>query len=478
MGPTRHPDHTTLLAHEVGGLQPEGDLRVALLYPNSYAVAMASLGFQAVWARLNAIPNVACERVVWSPDEPPAGVLKSLETGRPLDQFELIAVSISDELDLGNLALALRDGRVAPLRSERDELAPPVVAGGPLTQSNPRPLAAFADVVVNGDSEGLLDALVRPAETAPNRASYLAELDSLEGLYIPARDGDDPPPARHAVQADRPAYSQVWTPYSALPDMFLVEVSRGCSRRCAFCLSASTDTPERRFDREAIWERVPAEAPRVGFVGAAVTDHPALRELLARTVARGQGVGVSSLRADRLDGELVRLLVEGGMRTLTVASDATSERLRRSIRKGISEDHLRHAAELAREHFAGSLKLYVIVGLPDETDEDVEECIALCRELATRVRLVVNVNPFVPKLGTPLAGAVMASQATLEARIRRLRRGLGGAATVRALSPRWAWVQWLLSRGGEAEGVAACRAALAGGRFADWKRALAEREAS
>lgn len=468
---------------------PAGDagVRVALLYPSTYDVALASLGFQAVWAALDALPGVRCERVVL-----PAGGddalrpngrgarLGSLESGRALADFDLVGVSVTDELDLGRLALALEAGGLAALADERPPDAPPVLAGGPLTQSNPLPLAAFADAVVIGDAEGLLAPLVEAARAAPDRAAFAAAVAAaaLPGVLVPAVHGDALPPANVCSDAALPAAARVWTPHAALPDMFLVEISRGCPRRCAFCLSRRALRPERRVPVERVWERVPAAAPRIGFVGSAVSDHPGLPTLLERAVARGQGVGLSSVRADRVDDALLELLVRGGLRTLTVAADALSERLRASVHKGVREEHLVRAAELARARRLPGLKLYTLVGLPGEEDADLDEWLALCERLRAQVRLTVSVNPFVPKRGTPLEDAPLAPLPVLERRLTRLTRALARAGVqVRALSPKWAWVQWRLSHGGRELGRAARAAARAGGGFAAWRRALEGTEA-
>ncbi len=458
---------------------------VALLFPNRYPVAMSSLGYQSLWARLATIEGVAVERVVvdtpFAPGVPPASHERpvSLETGRPLSDFDLIAVSISDESDLANLAVTLAAAGLSPLAAERPATAPPVLAGGPLAASNPRPLGAFADAVLCGDSEGLLVPLIETALAAGDRGALAEALMSeptladCGALYLPEQDGDDAPAPRVVGSDSLPAAARVWTPHSALAEMFLVEASRGCSRGCTFCAGGRACGGERRAPAARVLARIPAEAPRVGFVGAAVSDHPELKAMLAQVVARGRGVGVSSVRADRLDDELVRLLVAGGARTLTVAADALSERLRGRIRKGITAAQLEHAAVLAARHKIKTLKLYALVGLPGEREDELQEFLDLCAVLRREVRLVVALNPFVPKRLTVLADEPMADQKTLRRRIERLSRGLRQTGVeLRALSPRWAFVQWRLSQGGRGSGSAVWQAIQAGGRYADWRRAL------
>jgi radical SAM superfamily enzyme YgiQ (UPF0313 family) len=229
----------------------------------------------------------------------------------------------------------------------------------------------------------------------------------------------------------------------------------------------------REPDVEAVLAAIPDTAPRVGFVGAAVSEYRGIREVLRLVVARGQGVGISSLRADRLDMELVDLLASGGYRTMTVASDAPSQRQRDRMAKALRTRHLLEAARLGRRAGMTRLKLYVIVGLPGETEEDVSELVALSRELAGILPLALGVSPLVPKLHTPLGDAAFAGIGPLDATLGRLKRELAGVAELRSTSARWAWVEYRMSQGGQDAGLAAMRAWQAGGGFAAWKRELA-----
>jgi radical SAM superfamily enzyme YgiQ (UPF0313 family) len=228
----------------------------------------------------------------------------------------------------------------------------------------------------------------------------------------------------------------------------------------------------RESDPRRLLDVVPEWAPRVGFVGAAVSDYAHIKEVLAEAIARGKGVGVSSLRADRLDDELVSLLSAGGYRTLTVASDAPSERQRSKLMKGIRERHLLRAAELARQVGFRVLKVYVIVGLPGETTDDVDELIDFGRRVSAITPLALTLSPFVPKLHTPLASAPFAGMRAVDGTLDRVRKGLRGIADVRAASSRWAWVEYRLSQGGQDAGLAVLDAYRNGGGFAAWKRAF------
>ena len=211
-----------------------------------------------------------------------------------------------------------------------------------------------------------------------------------------------------------------------------------------------------------------------GLVGAAVSDHPKIVEIVRTLAERGCEVGLSSLRPDRLTDDFVGALKLGGYRTLTTAMDGTSERVRESLERRARVRHLERAAELARKHGMARLKLYLMVGVPGETDADIDECVEFVTALSKVNPIALGIAPFCPKRNTPLADAEFAGIEVVEARLERLRKGLRGRAEIRATSARWAWVEAVLAKGGDAEGRAVLEAARAGGNFRAWQRAFAK----
>jgi radical SAM superfamily enzyme YgiQ (UPF0313 family) len=255
--------------------------------------------------------------------------------------------------------------------------------------------------------------------------------------------------------------------------MFLIEPERGCSRGCTYCvMRRTTNGGMRLVPPERVVSLIPDHARRVGLVGAAVTDHPGIKTIVRALVENGREVGISSLRADRLDDELVGLLCRGGYRTLTTASDGASSQLRAAIERHTEERHLRAAAELVRKHGLERLKLYEMIGLPGETLEDIDELVRFSLELARIAPLSLAISPFVAKHNTPLDGSPFEPIPSLERKLARLRAGVKDKVEIRAVSTRWAWVEYKLSQGTETEGLAALEAWRAGGTFAAWKRAL------
>ena len=471
------------LADEVGTIDKQAELPFALCYPSPYAVGMSSLGFQTIYRGLNALPGVAAERA-FLPDDARAAresgePLRTYESMRPVGDFPVVAFSLAYELELGGLADCL-DMAGIPLfadeRAARPERHPLVVIGGPLTFSNPVPAAPYADVLLLGEAEETIVELVDAIRSSSSRAALLETLAARPGFYVPPVHGERPPAVAAADDTLLPAHSQIRTPHTELSDMFLIEPERGCHRGCTYCvMRRSTNGGMRLVAPAKVASLIPSDVRRVGLVGAAVTDHPGLPEILRHIVDGGREVGISSLRADRLNDEIVGLLKRGGYRTLTTAADGASERMRDIIQRKTKERHLLRAAELSRQHGMSQFKLYMMIGVPGETDADIDELGRFSQELAKAARKVVlGIAPFVAKRKTPLDGSAFEAIDVLDDRLARLRRAVQGRVTLRPTSPKWAWVEYRLAQGGFAAGRAAARAARAGGRFADWKAALAE----
>jgi radical SAM superfamily enzyme YgiQ (UPF0313 family) len=469
------------LAAEQGTIFAQAELPIALVYPSPYHVGMSSLGFQTIYRELNALPGVAAERAFLPDDVADARArhesLCSYESNRPVADFSIVAFSLSYELELAGLVSCLDLAGIPALSSERDVPGrrwPLVVVGGPLTFSNPVPAGPMADVIVMGEAEDAVATLVQAFRDSPDKRALLESLAKLPGFFVPAIHGERPPAVLAASNARLPAYSQIVTPHTELSDMFLIEAARGCSRTCTYCvMRRSTNGGMRKVEPDQILPKIPDHARRVGLVGAAVTDHPRLPAILRALIDSGRSIGVSSLRADRLDDELVGLLAAGGYRTLTTASDGASQHMRDVIKRGTSEENLRNAARLCRAHNMAALKLYMILGLPGETMDDIDDLIRFAKELAgIAPRLIITAASFVAKRNTPLDRSPFEDIAVLEARLARLRTALRGHVKLSGDSPKWAWVEYRLAQGGFAEGLAALAAARAGGGFAAWKSAL------
>lgn len=464
-------------------------LRMSLCYPSPYNVAMSSLGYLQVHRLSNARPGTRCERAVL-PDSEDLELhrrtrtpLLTLESQRPAGDAHVIGVSHAYELELVGLVYLFELMGMAPLAKDRSAQDPLVVIGGPITFSNPLPTSAFADIVLLGEAEYTLSVLLDKLEENPDaargdaaaRSRMLQEMAQVPGVFVPEIHGSYLPAVGQAPDDLLPAVSEIRTPHTELSNMVLIEPERGCHRGCTFCVMRRTTNGGMRWlEPERVLSLVPEDAPKVGLVGAAVTDHPRIKTILRGFVdERKMRLGISSLRADRLDDEFVGLLARGGYRSMTVALDAASVRLRVSIEKNIKDRHIEAATEMAKAHGMRHLKLYCIIGLPGETQEDLEELVQFMLQLRKTLPVVLGVSPFVPKFHTPLAAAPFAGTKTIDRNIKWLKRRLAGnGIKLRGPGARESWVEYRLAQGGPEHALAAINAAAAGGSLAHWKQAL------
>ena len=477
---TREARMRLRLGDEIGRLDKQAPFTVALTYPSPYGAAMSSLGYQRIYRAIMETSGMACERVMLD-DEAETNLAVqqrpiSIESLRPLDEFPVIAASIAYEIEIGGFVRMLDAAGIPPLRWERDAKEHPfVLAGGPLTFSNPLPLAPFCDAVIIGEAEVITVEVLRILESTPAHADRLAALAKIPHVFVPEHHGAVLPTVAKVPDEMIPAYAAIRSPHMVLSNMFLIETERGCSRRCTYCvMRRSTNGGMRLASMERILELIPKDAKRVGLVGAAVSDHPRIVDIVNTLTDQGREVGLSSLRPDRLKDEFVGALARAGYRTLTTAMDGPSEKMREMLERKAKEKNLVKCAELARLHGMHCLKLYLMIGLPGETDDDIDECARFTTELSKIVPIALGIAPFCAKRNTPMDGAGFAGIAVVEKRLERLKRGLRGRADVRSTSAKWAWVEYILAQGGPDEGLAVLEAVRDGGNFAAYKRAFSK----
>jgi radical SAM superfamily enzyme YgiQ (UPF0313 family) len=477
------------LAKEQGAIVKEwgGRLPVALIYPNTYAVGMSGLGFQTIYGQLNAFPDVVCERCFSEPvpgDRPPI----SQETQRPLSDFAVLAFSVTYELDYWHVVSVLRAAGLPLLAAQRDDRHPLVIGGGPAVTGNPEPVAELFDAIVIGESEPVLPGLFQAIEDGlqGDKSVLLQTLALLPGVYVPSLPSSDginkhsKQPVIRQYAPDLEAFathSVVLTRATEFGDMYLLEAARGCGHGCRFCMARSITGPVRERSVEVLLAQAKqglAFRRKIGLVGAATSDYGHMTELVAGLRAMGASIGVSSLRADSLNAGLLAALVASGTRTVTLAPEAGSQRMRQRIGKGLNEEDLRRAAELCRAQRVPEVKLYFMVGLPGETDDDVAAIASLGQEMAgwSGAKVTVSVGPFVPKAQTPFQRQAMLDKESLEERLRALRQACRQVGlSFRAEGPEWAAAQGVLARGDRR--LAAVLLGMKANTLAEWARSLA-----
>lgn len=468
----------SLLAGEQGTIfaSPGSRLRLLLAYPNTYRVGMSNLGFQAVYYLLNQLPGVSCERA-FLPEGP--GRLISLETQTPAGDFDVIGFSLPYELDCLNVLKMLRAAGI-PLRAEQREAGPLVLAGGAWVSYNPLPLAEIADAFVIGEAETALAPLAQALAGRPKREDALRRLTEVPGVWVPSPASRAPHPATRVYPPhldDWPTCSRVLTRETEFGDLFLIELSRGCGRGCRFCVADYCYRPPRRRSLECLLDQARQGLrfrETIGLVAAAVSDYPAVEELVAEIRGMGGRISVSSLRADSLTPALVKALAESGVRTLTLAPEAGSDRLRQVLHKGIAEESYLEACRQAAALGIPQIKLYFMLGIPGEDEQDVAAIVALAervRRLGVE-RLSLSVSCLVPKPGTPFERIAMETPSSLDRKQRLLRKLVAGKADISFESPRWSLIQGALARGDRRLGGVMIAALEGGESFRAWKEAF------
>ncbi len=506
-----------ILSKEVGYVsKPHGGrLRVALAFPNTYFVAMSNLGFQTVYTLFNAEDDIVCERVFLPPKTELAAQLASgtplltLESQTPVGDFDVFAFSVSFEWDYTNVLTLLRLAGLKPRAETRTHRDPLVMIGGAVTFVNPEPLALFADVIAAGEGEALIPPLVTAFKAASDRGDLLRRLSAVRGFYVPSfyevryredgtidafvpKPGTDAPAtvkkaALRTTDAVDPPATTIFTPETEFGSRFLVEIVRGCANLCRFCWAGYNYLPVRAFPKDRILqlaENARRHSDRVGLVSIALCDHPEIEEILTRLVEMGYSISPASLRLDDLTPTILRLLRESGERTITIAPETGSDRLRRVINKTITNEEILAAAEMIFATGFENLKLYYMIALPTETDDDlvaIRDLTLQLRETMMRHakgrghvgRIVGSVNPLVPKPGTAYQWLPMEDDKSIERKIQRMRSLTAGIDNVyfNIKSERHSFYQALLSLGDRRVAPAIEAAERNGG---NWRAAVAE----
>jgi radical SAM family uncharacterized protein len=486
---------------------------MALVYPNTYHVGMSNLGLHIIYEQVNSRGDTACERLflpekkILDEYQRTNTPLMSLENRLPLYEFPLIAFAVSFEMDYFNLLTMLLAGKVPVLAAKRQEGDPLVIIGGPCATFNPEPLADFVDACIIGEGEEVihefLDCYYAALAQGLPREEMLLRLAQVEGVYVPlfyqpvyAADGsieryeprEDVPRKinrRYVKDLGRwPGQTVIMTADTEFKGMYLIEVARGCGRHCRFCMAGYCFRNPRVRSLAQIAEGI-TKAKRlgakvVGLMGAAISDYPEIDKLCNLILDQGLTMSVASLRADSLTVSLVEALAVSGQKTITLAPEAGSERLRQVINKQISDEHIFEAIATASTAGIRHVRLYIMIGLPGESEQDIAAIVAMAEQvkrhmdsLGNKGILTLSINPFIPKPFTPFQWLPMASQAEVSSKLKYIQAALRKIRGIEVLieQPKEAYIQSVLARGDRKLGQVLL-AAMAQGGVKAWKQAL------
>lgn len=478
-------------------INPHAEQKVAIVYPNTYFVGMSNLGLHIIYEEINLHPSSVCERI-FLPEKKELDVydktktpLMSVETQRPMHQFDVVAFDVTFEMDYFHIPLMLRYGRVPVMSEDRTGFDPIVIAGGPCATFNPEPFADFIDAFIIGEGEGIVTAVLerirKGRENGESREETISALAQIDGVYVPVlytpqyddnkrfvgydiAEGAPKIIRRHFEPLTSGGETVIATNFTEFGAMYIIEVARGCGRHCRFCMAGYCFRVPRVRPLDILKEgvdRAEKLGKKVGLMGAAISDYPEVDELVTYIRSKDMRYSCASLRADSLTQAVVDGLAESGQKTITIAPETGSERLRRVINKGISEENLRTAAQLSAKSGIQHMRLYIMIGLPTETDEDIDAIIGLAErtqahmaEVGCKGRLTLSINPFIPKPFTPFQWMAMDHQKSVEKKLQYIKKSLQKNRRIEVLveSPKEAYIQGVLARGDRRLGkvLAAC----------------------
>lgn len=447
-----------------------------MAFPGIYSFSMSSLGYLWLFKKLDLLEDINVERICTD----------TSKTKFMIKDVSLVGFSFSFDLDFLNIFKILEKYKIPLKADERNENHPLIFGGGPVLTANPEPFSSFFDFIIIGDGENSNIEAVKTCKNLRDRTKneILQELSKIEGIYVPSLK------QKKVVKANcvlsECIYSPILTEKSFFKNTFIIEIARGCANRCGFCLASYLNLPARFIDYDEVIKAIDKgleHTDKIALLGALISAHPRFEEICnyiyeKRKTNPKLELSVSSLRADSIEPNVIKTLVACGQKHTTIAIEAGSDRLRKVINKNLTEEQILKTVQTAKENGLKGLKIYAMIGLPSETQEDLKEMIELFKKIKKLHKgfdLTISFSSFVPKPHTPFQWCKRDDIKTLEKKQNYLKKEFHKIGVkARFSSIKWDYYQALLSRGDSSLSDYILKVHKAGGNIGAFKTAYKE----